>query len=87
MEVTRIGIIFCNDDNIVSLGEMFLIKPEEFPKQSLNSVPFYRIPCFFANRYPPSRYAQLIFLENDNEISCMVSFARSILIDKILSIQ
>jgi len=76
IQITGI-LLSCNDD-IVSLGEKGLVKPEEFPDQPLDSVPFYRITRLPGDCDPQSRNAQPVPLENDGKMFRAISFSRSI---------
>ena len=61
-EIQIAGILLRYNDDIVSLGEMFLIEPEKLSDQPFDSIPFYRITCFLANSNPQSRDALPVLL-------------------------
>ena len=53
-EVQIAGTLFCNDDDVVSLGEACFIEPVKFSDESFGPVSSDGITHFFAGRYPKS---------------------------------
>ena len=82
-----IGTFLCYDDNIIALGEVGLVEPAKLSNEPLDPVPLYGIPYPFTDGDPQSRYAQPIAQAKDREMGRVISFAPSIYIDKVLSIQ
>ncbi|GEM_PF-3120504 len=77
-EVHVAGILFCDDNNIMSRGQILPVQSEEFPDEPFDSVPFHRIPCPSTNSNPQSRNAQSVLFENDSKMSCVMPFTRPI---------
>jgi hypothetical protein len=82
-----IGTFLCYDDHIIALGKMGLVESVKFSDEPFDSVSLDGIPCPLAYGDPQSRYAQPVAQTKDREVGCVFSFAQSIYIDKILSIQ
>ena len=57
VKVQIAGTLFCNNDDVVPLGEAGLIEPVKFSDQSFGPVPFDGVPHFFAGRHPKSGYS------------------------------
>jgi hypothetical protein len=61
-EIQIAGILLRYNDDIVSLGEMFLIESEKLSDQPLDSISSDRITCLLANSNPQSRDALPVLL-------------------------
>jgi len=70
-EIQITGILLRYNDDIVSLGEMCFIEPEEFSDQSLNSVSFNRISSLFTDSDPQSCDALPVLLFNQGKVFCI----------------
>jgi hypothetical protein len=82
-----IGTFLCYDDHIIALGEMGLVESVKFSYEPFDSVSRDGIPCPFTYGDPQSRHAQPVAQTKDREMGRVISFAQSIYIDKVLSIQ
>ena len=82
-----IGTFLCYDDNVIALGEMGLVESVKLSDEPFDSVPLDGIPYSSTYGDPQSRDAQPVAQTKDREMGRMISFAPSIYIDKVLSIQ
>jgi hypothetical protein len=82
-----IGAFLCDDDHIIALGKLGLVEPVKLSDKPFDSVPLDGIPYPFTDGDPQSRYAQPVAQAKDRKMGCVISFAPSIYIDKVLSIQ
>ncbi len=81
------GVLFCNCNDIVPLGQIRLVEPEEFPDPSLDSISLNCVTCLLADSNPQSCNAYPVLLENKYKMSRMTSSARPTKIDEILMVE
>ena len=68
-EIQIAGTLFCCNDDIISLGETGLIKPEKFSNKALDTIPLDRVSCLLTYNDPQSRNAEFVLFENDRKMS------------------
>ena len=71
IEIKTACILSCYNDNVVPLGKEGHVKPEKFPYQPLDHVPFNRVTCLFADRNSQPCLTQPVLFKNDSKVFCV----------------
>ena len=74
-EIQIAGILLCCDDDIVSLGDFWVVESKEFPDKPFDSISFDCVARLFTDSDPQPCYAQPVLFGNDNKVSRMMPFA------------
>jgi hypothetical protein len=69
--VSEVGRAFFGNDDNIDWGEKTLMKPEKFPQQTFDPVPFNRLTDAFGHHQSPPRLEKLIGRQGDNKMGRM----------------